>query len=241
MEDPKFKTILETLRHLEASDEKQKAQAHNFELKDDKLYIKKDQRLIIPAQPALRTKILREFHDIDISGHLGIDKTYGNISKYFYWPKMMKDVRQYITSCDECQRNKSNNQSPAGLLQPLDTPNHKWEQVTMDFIVQLPLTTSGHDAIVVFVDRLTKRAHFQPTHTSVMALEVAKIFFSVIFKNHGLPWVIISDRDARFTSHFWKSLFGQLGTKLSMSTAFHPQTDGQTERMNRTLKEMLRI
>ena len=110
----------------------------------------------------------------------------------------------------------------------------------MDFIVQLPLTKQGHDAIVVFVDRLTKRAHFQAMHTSATAPEVAKIFFSVVFKNHGLPRVIISDRDAKFTSHFWQALFKQLGTKTAMSTAFHPQTDGQTERLNRTLEEMLR-
>jgi len=111
----------------------------------------------------------------------------------------------------------------------------------MDFITQLPMTKQGHDAIVVFVDRLTKRAHFQSMHTTATAPEVAKIFFTTVFKNHGLPKVIISDRDAKFTSKFWKALFQQLGTKLAMSTAFHPQTDGQTERMNRTLEEMLRI
>ena len=111
----------------------------------------------------------------------------------------------------------------------------------MDFIVQLLLTRQGNDAIVVFTDRLTKRGHFQAMHTSATAPEVAKIFFNTIFKDHGLPKTIISDRDAKFTSHFWKSLFGQTGTKLAMSTAFHPQTDGQTEWLNRTLEEMLRI
>ena len=111
----------------------------------------------------------------------------------------------------------------------------------MDFIVQLPLTRQGNDAIVVFTDRLTKRGHFQAMHTSATAPEVTKIFFNTIFKDHRLPITIISDRDAKFTSHFWKSLFGQTGTKLAMSIAFHPQTDGQTERLNRTLEEMLRI
>jgi hypothetical protein len=130
---------------------------------------------------------------------------------------------------------------PAGLLQPLPTPGKRWEEVTMDFIVQLPLTRQGHDAIVVFVDRLSKRAHCQPMHTSATAPEVAKIFFTTIFRNHGLPKVIVSDRDPKFTSKFWQSVFKHLGTKTAMSTAFHPQTDGQTERMNRTLEEMLRI
>jgi len=153
---------------------------------------------------------------------------------------MGKDVQKYVISCDSCQRNKSSNQQPAGLLQPLPTPTKRWEQVTMDFIVQLPTTHRGYDAIIVIVDRLSKRAHFCPTHTSVTAPEVAKIFFSTIFKNHGLPQTIISDRDVKFTSRFWKTLFEQVGTKLALSTAFHPQTDGQTERMNRTLEEMLR-
>ena len=123
----------------------------------------------------------------------------------------------------------------------METPQQRWKQIAIDFIVQLLLTRQGNDAIVVFTDRLTKRGHFQAMHTSATAPEVAKIFFNTIFKDHGLPKTIISDRDAKFTSHFWKSLFGQTGTKLAMSTAFHPQTDGQTEWLNRTLEEMLRI
>ena len=121
---------------------------------------------------------------------------------------------------------------PAGLLQPLPTPGKRWKKVTIDFIVQLPLTRQGHDAIVVFVDRLSKRAHCQPMHTSATAPEVAKIFFTTIFRNHGLPKVIVSDRDPKFTSKFWQSVFKHLGTKTVMSITFYPQTDGQTEHMN---------
>src|SRR5271163_4191855 len=153
---------------------------------------------------------------------------------------MGKDIKKYIQTCDTCQRNKSSNQHPSGLLQPLITPTNRWEEIIMDFVVQLPLTKQGHDAIVVFTDHLTKRAHFQAMHTSATAPEVAKIFFATIFKNHELPHIIISDIDSKFTSHFWQTLFKQLGTKTTMSTAFHPQTDGQTERLNRTLEEMLR-
>ena len=105
----------------------------------------------------------------------------------------------------------------------METPQQHWEQIAMDFIVQLPLTRQGNDAIVVFTDHLTKREHFQAMHTSATASEVIKIFFNTIFKDHGLPKTIISDRNAKFTSHFWKSLFGQTGTKLAMSTAFHPK------------------
>ena len=110
----------------------------------------------------------------------------------------------------------------------------------MDFIIQLPVTRNNFDTIVVFVNHLTKKAIFYTANISISAPEVAKIFFNNVFRYHGLPKVIISNRDTKFTSHFWKILFEQLGTKLSMSTAFHPQTDGQTERMNRTLEEMLR-
>ena len=239
--DNYFAPILETLIDPASATEKQHARARNFELKDNRIYLKKDQRLIIPQSQPLRSHILREHHDIDIAGHPGIDKTLDAIMRHYYWPKMGKDVRKYVLTCDLCQRNKSSNQQPAGLLQPLPTPTKRWEEVTMDFIVQLPLTRNGHDAIVVFVDRLTKRSHFVPMHTSATAPEVAKIFFCEIFKHHGLPKAIISDRDAKFTSHFWQALFHQLGTKTAMSTAFHPQTDGQTERLNRTLEEMLRI
>ena len=238
--DKYFAPILETLQNPEEADEKEKAQARNFEWKDNRIYLKRDQRLAIPQDKQLRTHILMEHHDIEIAGHLGMDKTIEAITRNYYWPKMGKDIKKYIATCDTCQRNKPNNQQPVGLLQPLKTPANRWEEITMDFIVQLPLTKQGHDAIVVFVDRLTKRAHFQAMHTSATAPEVAKLFFSVIFKNHGLPRVIVSDRDAKFPSHFWQALFKQLGTKTAMSTAFHPQTDGQTERLNRTLEEMLR-
>src|ERR1051325_4161804 len=153
---------------------------------------------------------------------------------------MFKDVKKCINSCDSCQRNKSNNQQTAGLLQTLPTPTTRWQQITMDFIVQLPKTPRGYDAITVFVDRLSKRAHFIPCTTDITAPGVAKLFFENIFRLHGLPKTIISDRDPKFTSKFWTALFKLLETKLAMSTAFHPQTDGQTERMNRTLEEMLR-
>jgi hypothetical protein len=153
---------------------------------------------------------------------------------------MFTDIKNYIKSCDLCQRNKSSNQAPAGLLQPLPIPAKKWEQISMDFIVQLPLTPSGHDAIVVFVDRLTKTVKMEPTKTNATAPDIAHIFFRTIFRNFGLPRVIVCDRDPKFTSHFWQALFKTMGTQINMSTAFHPQTDGQTERTNRTLEQMLR-
>ncbi|KAJ9534125.1 hypothetical protein QJQ45_002118 [Haematococcus lacustris] len=196
-------------------------------------------KLYIPVGP-LRTDLLCEAHDIPISGHLGRDKTYARLSRFYFWPRMAASVHDYVRTCLACQRNKSNTQRPIGLLQSLPVPQHRWEHVSLDLITQLPVTTSGHDAIVVFVDKLTKMIHAIPTTTSVTASTLARIFFDHVFRLHGLPKVIVSDRDPRFTSAFWQELFKLTGTHLNMSTANHPQTDGQTERANRTLEDMLR-
>jgi hypothetical protein len=153
---------------------------------------------------------------------------------------MNNDVREYVKSCDSCQRIKASQQVPAGLLQPLPIPKQPWDQVSMDFIVQLPTTKAGFDAIVVFVDTFSKMVHLAPTKTTASALDTAWIFFDQVIKLHGLPKSVVSDRDAKFTSKFWKSLFQTMGTRLAMSTTFHPQTDGQTKHANQTLEDMLR-
>jgi transposase InsO family protein len=233
--DSYFEPIYQTLTSKE-----NKPQARNFELHDDLIYLRSGKRLAIPNNKELRTLLLHECHDSIIVGHLGTEKTLELVQRNYFWPRMGKDIKNYVTSCDSCQRNKASNQAPAGLLQPLDIPERRWDHITMDFVVQLPKTTKKHDAIVVFVEKLSKRTYFIPTTTDVTAPQVAEIFFNTIFKNHGLPKVIISDRDPKFTSRFWKALFEKLGTKFAMSTSHHPQTDGQTERMNRTMEEMLR-
>ena len=145
---------------------------------------------------------------------------------------MVNHVKSFITTCDTCQWIKTSSQLPAGLLQPLLTPGQQWEQVTMDFIVEVPETSEGYNTIVVFVNRLSEMVHLQPTTTTATAMDIANIFFKTIFCLHGLPRVIISDRDTKFTSRFWQTLFKLVNTKLALSTAFHPQTDGQTERTN---------
>jgi hypothetical protein len=149
-------------------------------------------------------------------------------------------VQQYVTSCDECQRNKPSQQAPMGQLMPLPIPTRPWQQVSVDLITALPRSRSGHDAIVVFVDKLTKMVHYAATTTDVSAPQLATIFMREVVRLHGVPESILSDRDPRFTAHFWRAFWSQLGTTLTMSTAYHPQTDGQTERANRTLEEMLR-
>ena len=204
------------------------------------LYLGDSDRLYIPADGPLRTRLLQECHDVPTAGHLGKDKTLEQVKRRFYWPRMDADVLQYVRTCDACQRSKPSQQATAGLLQPLPIPDHPWQQVTMDLITSLPQSRAGHDAIVVFVDKLSKMVHLVATKTDVTAPQLAEIFWRTVVRHHGLPSSIVSDRDPRFTGHFWRALWKCLGTQLTMSTAFHPQTDGQTERANRTLEEMLR-
>src|SRR3954453_19049567 len=185
-------------------------------------------------------QLLYDHHDTPMAGHQGIERTYATLHQNFYWPRMNQDTRNYVKSCNSCQCIKASQQVPAGLLQPLPIPSYPWEQVSMDFITHLPKTKKGYDAIVVFVDMFSKMVHLAPSRTMATAPETAQIFFDNVVKLHGLPKTIVSDQDPKFTSCFWQTIFHTLGTKLAMSTAFHPQTDGQTERANRTLEDMLR-
>ncbi|KAJ9529863.1 hypothetical protein QJQ45_022262 [Haematococcus lacustris] len=196
-------------------------------------------RLYIPSSP-LRAHLLHEAHDAHTAAHLGRAKTLERLQRHFYWPQMHKTVQEYVRTCDKCQRNKATNQLPPGLLQPLPIPSRNWQQVSMDFIGPLPATPRGHTMIFTVVDKLSKMIHLIPTTTTATAHDTARLFFDHIFKHHGLPEAIISDRDPKFTSDFWTSLFHLTGTRLLLSSAYHPQTDGQTERANRTVEDMLR-
>ncbi len=197
-------------------------------------------QLYVPAGE-LREKVLCEAHDVRTSGHLGRDKTLERLKRQYYWPQMGRDVHTYVRTCPMCQKCKAGNAKPIGLLHPLPIPEKPWDEVSMDLIVQLPTCKeSGYDAVVTFVDRLTKMVHLVPTTVKITAEELATTFFDTVFRHHGMPKVVVSDRDSKFTSRFWRALFKLTGTKLAMSTAYHPQTDGQTERANRTVEEMLR-
>lgn len=196
--------------------------------------------LYVPDVPALRTALLREAHDVTAAGHVGEKKTYANLTRYFWWPNISRSVRTYVHTCDACQRNKPLNAATPGLSRPLPVPESKWGTVTLDLITQLPRSESGHTALVVFCCKLTKMVHYAPTSVNVTAARLARIFVETVVRSHGWPTVLVSDRDSKFTSAFWKALFQEWGTSLNLSTAFHPQTDGQTERNNRTLEEMLR-
>ena len=197
-------------------------------------------RVYVPNDLSLQTRILQECLDSPLSGHLGKDKTIEQVKRRFYWPGMDAVIQRYVTSCDECQRNKPSQQSPMGLLQPLPIPTRPWQQVSMDLITALPRSRIGNDAIVVFVDKLTKMCHYVATTTNVTAPQLATLFIREVVRLHGVPDSILSDRDPRFTAKFWRAYWSQLGTTLTMSTAYHPQTDGQTENANKTLEIVLR-
>ena len=153
---------------------------------------------------------------------------------------MKKKVAEFVTKCLICQQIKAEHQAHSSKLQSLSIPKWKWERITMDFVVGLPRTFRKHDAIWVIVDRLTKSAHFLPIQQSDSLDKLARLYVAEIVRLHGVPISIVSDRDSRFTSHFWESLQKAMGTKLHFSNAFHPQIDGQFERTIQTLEDMMR-
>ncbi|CAI5468676.1 unnamed protein product [Closterium sp. Yama58-4] len=197
-------------------------------------------RIWVPAYRLLRELLIQEVHDSNYSGHFGVDKTQKLLHRQYYWQDSSNDVQRYVSSCRVCQAMKSTRQRPAGLLQPLEPPERPWQQVTMDFVTGMPAGPSGNDAVLVVVDRFTKMAHFAPCRTTITAEETARLFISTVVRLHGIPSAIITDRDPKFTSKFWKETWAQYGTKLQFSSAYHPQTDGQTERTNQTMEQLIR-
>ncbi|WVZ75690.1 hypothetical protein U9M48_023725 [Paspalum notatum var. saurae] len=196
---------------------------------DDRGTIWLKERLYVPLDEGIRESILTEAHCTKYSIHPGSTKMYQDLKKLFWWRRMKRDIATFIAQCDTCNRIKAEKQRPAGLLKPLDVPMWKWEKIAMDFIVGLPRTPRGNDSIWVIVDRLTKLAHFIPVKATHNAPRLAELYIQNVLRFHGVPISIVSDRGPQFTARFWKSLHEALGTKLDYSTAYHPQTDGQTE------------
>ncbi|WVZ63482.1 LOW QUALITY PROTEIN: hypothetical protein U9M48_013109 [Paspalum notatum var. saurae] len=197
-------------------------------------------RICVSNVDSIRKLILSEAHDTAYSIHPGSTKMYYDLKERIWWYGMKRDVAEYVAICDTCQRVKAEHQRPAGLLQPLKVPEWKWEEITTDFIVGLPRTQKGYNSIWIVVDRLTKVAHFIPVNTTYSGAKLAELYISRIVCLHGVPKRVISDRGSQFTSRFWKQLHNSLDTKLRFSTAYHPQTDGQTETTNLILEDMLR-
>ncbi|GBG72695.1 hypothetical protein CBR_g12263 [Chara braunii] len=197
--------------------------------------------ICVPSTRELRVHAVAEFHDQAAAGHMGFHKSLARVSRLYVWSKRKDFVKDYVAECPTCQEVNSANHLPYGLLQPLPIPEGRWQSISMDFIGPLcPPTPRSHDVIMVVVDRFTKCAHFVPCRYAICAREVADIVFDRVVRDHGLPPSIISDRDPRFTSRFWRRLHEVYGTQLRFSSSYHPQTDGQTEVTSRTLGDILR-
>ena len=219
----------------------------NYKLEDDLLWYKGKchdiYRLCLPYHKGLLDKILFSEHDDPSKGHPGVFKTLHFLKEKYYWKNMEQFTRNYIKTCEKCQRNKIRQSKAPGLLNPLDIPEARWKKITMDFITGLPTSKTGKNAIWVIVDRLTKRAHFTAIKygdDSSNAKECAQIFIKDYIKLHGLPDSIVSDRDSRFTSKFWQDLMNFFQIRSGLSSAFRPSTDGQSERTNRFLEDYMR-
>ena len=187
----------------------------------------------------LQTIIAKGCPDSQIAGHFGEGRTIAIVCRDFYWKGLTNWINDYVRSCDECQQNKSPRHARFGLLQPLQVSCAAWTSISTDFITQLP-ESQGRTQIMVVVDRFTKMAHFIGLEQNATAKDIANVFLREVWKLHGLPTEIISDMDAKFSGEFWESLCKSLNIKRRMSTAYHPQTDGQTERTNQVLEGYLR-
>ncbi|KAI3724050.1 hypothetical protein L2E82_35815 [Cichorium intybus] len=200
-------------------------------------------RIWVPKYGATRKIVLDDSHKSKYSIHPihpGSTKTYQDLKQHYWWPGMKKRIAKYISHCEACAQVKAEHQVPYGTAQSLQIPAGKWEELTMDFVMGLPRTRRGHDSIWVIVDRLTKSALFLAMKETDSLGELAQLYIDEVIRRYGAPLSIVSDRDPRFKSNFWDSLQENMGTRIKMSTAYHPQTDGQSERTIQTLEDMLR-
>jgi transposase InsO family protein len=197
-------------------------------------------KIYVPNDRDLRHRIVEQHHDTRIAGHAGCFKTLELIARNYWWPQMSRYIGIYVRTCDLCNWMKVQRRRPVGELHPLETPEAPWDTISVDFIVELP-QSHGYDAIMCVVDSLTKCVHFIPTHTTLNAEGTTLLFLKEVWKHHGIPRVVVSDRGPQFIAAFTRELYKLLGIKLATSTTYHPQTDGQTERVNQVLESYLCI
>jgi hypothetical protein len=198
----------------------------------------KGNQLCIP-KCSMRDTLLKKTNSGGLAGHFGHAKTFAQLNNAYYWPGMRTKVIMFVNKCRICQHAKGKRQN-TGLYQPLPIPERPWDAISMDFVLGLPITQRGCDSIFVVVDRFKKKRHFIPCQKTSDATHVANLFFKEVVQLHGLPRSIVSDRDTKFIGHFWRTLWKKLGTDLSFSSAFHPQTNEQSEVVNRSLGNLLR-
>ena len=187
---------------------------------------------------SIRELLIKENHEGGMAGHCGVDKTLALMKEHFFWPRLSRDVKFLIQRCTTCHHVKGH-KFPQGLLTPLPVPKAQWEDVSMDFVLRLPRIQRNKDSIMVVVDRFSKMEHFVPCHTTYDAVQIADQYFKEIVRLHSIPRTMVSDRDTKFLSHFWLTLWRKMGMRLNFSSSSHPQTDGLTEVTNHTLGTLL--
>ncbi|CDO77965.1 hypothetical protein BN946_scf184971.g15 [Trametes cinnabarina] len=208
--------------------------------RDEEGFLRFNGRIYVPDVSDLRLRVLRSRHDHPTAGHWGQNKTQALVLRDYAWPGLRAYVRDYVKSCTQCARAKTPRHLPYGTLKQLPIPERPWNSISMDLIEQLP-SSGGYTAILVVVDRLTKQAIFIPTHDTLTASELADLFVMHVFSKHGVPSHVTSDRGSEFMSHFFRSLGKALDMRLHFTSGYHPEGDGQTERVNQTLEQYLRI
>ncbi|MBW0580419.1 hypothetical protein O181_120134, partial [Austropuccinia psidii MF-1] len=194
--------------------------------------------VVVPNDPTSQLSIFQKRHDSPLAGHPAQEKTLKLFKRDFHWPGMTQFIKDYVSSCQQCSRNKNIHHQKFGLPKPLPIPNGLWIFLSMDFITQLPLSNT-FDSILVIVDRFAKIAVFIPTMSSITSLDFSHLFIKDIFSKHGLPSRIVNNRGSLFVSSFWTNLRQQLNISRDLSTAYHPETDGKTERVNQILEQYL--
>ena len=232
------KTISDRVAQLTSGDDNNRKEYH---VQGGLLH--KEGRVVIPKDPAVCSQVLRMHHNDPLAGHFGKDKTTKLVERKYWWPDIKKDVAEYVKYCAVCQRTKAKRHRPYGELTSLPLPERPWQEISMDCITDLPPSKRGdsvYDAILVVVDRYSKMNLYVPTTKTCTAADLAKLFRDEVVRHYGIPNGIVSDRGPLFTSNFWSDFCYETQVKRRLSTAFHPQTDGQTERANQTLEQYLR-
>ncbi|WOG96017.1 hypothetical protein DCAR_0415347 [Daucus carota subsp. sativus] len=227
--DPEFQAVIAQMATDPAST--------NFTLADGDLRF--NGRLVVGSDGSFRKQIFDTLHGGPEGGHSGIQTSIKRVGNLFWWPSLSKDIKQWVQLCEVCQRCKSEHVPYPGLLQPIPIPSQAWDTVTMDFIESLP-KSGGKDTILVIIDKYTKYAHLLALQHPFTAAQVAQTLLDNVFKLHGPPSSIITDRDKIFTSQFWSELFKKMGATSKLTSAYHPQTDGQSERLNQCIEMYLR-
>ncbi len=238
--DSEFSTIYAVLKGDIDCPKSLKTLINRYHLKDDLLFYSlhlESERLCVPSTTHLRNEIISQAHN----GHNGAFKMFEMLSRSYYWKSMLRTTKRFVNKCDVCQKSKQSTVSKPGLSKPLPIPRARWSDISIDFITGLPKTDPfNYDTIITVVDRFTKRAHFIPTYSKVTVLDLVEIIFNEVIKHHGVPESITSDRDIKFINGVWERIRERLGIVQNLTTSSNPQSDGQAERTNKTIEQLLR-